>query len=103
MTYISLAISIGAVVLGIVNHRRIRSTCCGASGSLSLDIESTTPTKTEPLVNAVHSSSSQGRIQSEEECARPLEILQQITSAKSDSECATSSDLSVREKKVTDQ
>lgn len=47
--YIALAISIGAVVLGIINHRRIRSSCCGASGSLSLDIEATTPTKSDPL------------------------------------------------------
>jgi hypothetical protein len=48
--YIALAISIGAVVLGIINHRRIRSSCCGASGSVSLDIEATTPPKTESLV-----------------------------------------------------
>lgn len=41
--YLSLAISIGAVVLGIINHKRIRSSCCGKQASVSLDIEATTP------------------------------------------------------------
>jgi hypothetical protein len=48
--YIALAISIGAVVLGIVNHRRIRSSCCGRSASLSLDIEATTPPTEKALI-----------------------------------------------------
>tara|TARA_R110000868_G_scaffold334803_1_gene595490 strand:+ start:2241 stop:2426 length:186 start_codon:yes stop_codon:yes gene_type:complete len=29
--------------IGIINHRRIRSSCCGKSLDASLDIESTTP------------------------------------------------------------
>lgn len=41
--YLSLAISIGAVVLGIINHKRIRSSCCGKQASISIDVESTTP------------------------------------------------------------
>ena len=75
--YVSIALSIGAIVMGIVNHKRIRSSCCGKEASVSLDIESTSPVqkKTEPLVyngtqdgTQVHSSSSkqpevsQGRI-----------------------------------------
>jgi len=50
MGYISLAISIVSIVLGVINHRRIRSNCCGRIGVVSLDVEPTTPT-TEPLVN----------------------------------------------------
>jgi hypothetical protein len=36
-------LSLGAVVLGIINHKRIRSNCCGKEASVSLDIENTTP------------------------------------------------------------
>jgi hypothetical protein len=43
--YVSLALSLGAVVIGIINHKRIRSTCCGKEASVSLDIESTSPKK----------------------------------------------------------
>ena len=49
--YISLAVSTGAVILGIINHKRIRSSCCGREASVSLDIEATSPReKSEPLV-----------------------------------------------------
>jgi hypothetical protein len=41
--YVSIALSIGAIVMGIVNHKRIRSSCCGKEASVSLDIEATTP------------------------------------------------------------
>ncbi len=41
LTYITLAVSIGSVVLGIINHRRIRSNCCGRLHTVSLDIEHT--------------------------------------------------------------
>ena len=41
--YVSIALSIGAIVMGIVNHKRIRSSCCGKEASMSLDIEATTP------------------------------------------------------------
>ena len=43
--YISLAIAIGGMVIGAVNHRRIRSSCCGKEQSISLDIEATSPPK----------------------------------------------------------
>ena len=41
--YVSIALSIGAIIMGIVNHKRIRSSCCGKEASVSLDIENTTP------------------------------------------------------------
>ena len=41
--YISLVMMIiGSVVAGI-NHRRIRSECCGRTGAVSLDIDNTSP------------------------------------------------------------
>lgn len=42
--YVALVISIGTMVVGIVNHKKIRSTCCGREASMSLDISATTPT-----------------------------------------------------------
>ena len=44
--YVSIALSIGAIVLGVINHKRIRSSCCGKEASVSLDIENTSPTTT---------------------------------------------------------
>jgi hypothetical protein len=46
IAYSGLAVSIVTAIVGAVNHRRIRSNCCGKEVSASLDIESTTPTKT---------------------------------------------------------
>ena len=54
MSYLAIAMSTGAVIFGIINHRRIRSSCCGHAGSISLDIEATTPPikdNQEPLVH----------------------------------------------------
>ena len=41
--YAAIAISIMSIIFGAVNHRRIRSECCGRRASVSIDIESTTP------------------------------------------------------------
>jgi hypothetical protein len=43
ITYISFALSIGSIVLAIINHKRLRSNCCGNVGVVSLDVENTTP------------------------------------------------------------
>jgi hypothetical protein len=40
---IAIAVSVCTAVLGIVNHKRIRSTCCGKKAEVSLDVEDTTP------------------------------------------------------------
>ena len=45
---ISIALSVGTIVLGVISHKRIRSTCCGKKADISLDIEDTTPSKTHP-------------------------------------------------------
>lgn len=45
---IGLVISVGGSVLAIVNHKRIRSNCCGNKIEASLDIEETTPPTSLP-------------------------------------------------------
>jgi hypothetical protein len=40
----SIVVVIG-LIYSAVNHKRIRSTCCGRQVDASLDIENTTPTK----------------------------------------------------------
>ena len=45
--YVSMVVmGIGSIV-ALVNHRRIRSTCCSREVSVSLDIDATTPPKPE--------------------------------------------------------
>jgi hypothetical protein len=43
IAYCGLAMSILTAAVGAVNHRRIRSNCCGKEVVASLDIEKTTP------------------------------------------------------------
>jgi hypothetical protein len=38
---LSGALALLATVIGIVNHKRIRSNCCGRKAEVSLDIENT--------------------------------------------------------------
>ena len=40
---VAIVVSVGSVILGIVNHKRIRSNCCGKILVASVDVESTTP------------------------------------------------------------
>jgi hypothetical protein len=49
----SIVISVIGSMVALVNHKRIRSNCCGKRTEVSLDIEETTPTdktKTESFV-----------------------------------------------------
>ena len=39
--WVGVVLSVGAIVLGVINHRRIRSRCCGKKLELSLDIDHT--------------------------------------------------------------
>jgi hypothetical protein len=44
ISYVSLAVAIAGIVLGIVNHKKIRSRCCSEKEMVvSLDIENTSP------------------------------------------------------------
>jgi hypothetical protein len=43
VAFVSIALSVGTAIIGVINHKRIRSNCCGKNGELSFDIENTTP------------------------------------------------------------
>ena len=53
---VSLVIVIVDRVLQTVNHKRIRSKCCGKVGEASLDVENTTP----PLKGIIPPEDSKG-------------------------------------------
>ena len=53
-SYVAIAVSTATALYGIANHKRIRSNCFGRKLEVSLDIEATTPPKTQPaLANIV--------------------------------------------------
>lgn len=56
---VGLVLSVGTAVVGAINHKRIRSTCCGKKAEASLDIESTTPPKALTVLEVLESA--QGR------------------------------------------
>ena len=41
LSIVAIVVSVGSAVLGVINHRRIRSHCCGKDLVASLDVEST--------------------------------------------------------------
>jgi len=43
MSLIALIVSVGGIVLGIINHKRIRSKCGDKVIEASIDIENTSP------------------------------------------------------------
>ena len=43
----ALIVSLGGSIIAVINHKRIRSNCCGTKAEVSLDIETTTPPKEE--------------------------------------------------------
>jgi hypothetical protein len=42
-SWCAIALSIATAIIGIINHKRIRSNCCGKEAITSIDVESTTP------------------------------------------------------------
>jgi hypothetical protein len=52
LSIVAVVVSIGGSILGIINHKRVRSTCCGNKLDVSLDVESTTPPKIQPVVSS---------------------------------------------------
>jgi hypothetical protein len=48
--YVSIILSVGTILLGVVNHKRIRSNCCGRKVDVSLDVENTTPPQGLPKI-----------------------------------------------------
>lgn len=41
MGMIALIVSVGGIVIGIINHKKVRSSCCGRKMEVSLDIDDT--------------------------------------------------------------
>ena len=41
LSIVALIVSIGGTIIGIINHKRIVSSCCGRKADLSLDINDT--------------------------------------------------------------
>jgi hypothetical protein len=48
MGMVALIVSVGGTIIGIINHKRIKSHCCGKDVVASVDIESTTPKTSAP-------------------------------------------------------
>ena len=40
---VAIIVSVGTTIIGIINHKRLRSKCCGRKIELELDIETTKP------------------------------------------------------------
>jgi hypothetical protein len=47
ISYTAIALSVATAVIGVINHKRIRSNCCGKRGELSIDISPTHPAEAE--------------------------------------------------------
>lgn len=55
MGMVALIVSIGGILIGIINHKRLRSKCCKKTLEVSVDIENTTPpTIKKPEENSMH-------------------------------------------------
>ena len=54
LSTIAIIISILGIIIGIVNHKEVRSRCCKREASFSIDITSTVPA-VPPLPNSLSS------------------------------------------------
>lgn len=59
MSIIALVISAGGIMLGVVNHKRIISKCCGRKLEASFDVENTTPTRRSEIKKPTETTSGQ--------------------------------------------
>ena len=50
---ISIVIVVIDKTIALVNHKRVRSNCCGKIAQASFDVENTTPPSEKPLVEKV--------------------------------------------------
>ena len=46
--FVGLLLSVTTVVMGIINHKRLRSSCCKKEIEVSFDVENTTPPSKHP-------------------------------------------------------
>ena len=56
---VAVVISVITAIIALVNHKRIRSNCCGKQMTASVDIENTTPPNSVRLSNPPAPSPSQ--------------------------------------------
>lgn len=49
--YIAIGISAGGIILGIINHKFVRSKCCGKVLEASIDVGNTTPPNSSSKIN----------------------------------------------------
>jgi len=43
LAILATVVSVGGTVLALINHKRVRSQCCGQKLETSFDVEDTTP------------------------------------------------------------
>jgi hypothetical protein len=53
-SWCAIALSLATAAFGIINHKRVRSNCCGKEAVASLDIEDTTPPGTKDKITDGH-------------------------------------------------
>lgn len=53
--YIAMIIAMGAMIIGVCNHKKCRSHCLGREATVSLDIGPSTPTtvSVKPITNQI--------------------------------------------------
>lgn len=44
--YLGIIVTVGGIVFAAVNHKRLRSNCCGRKIDVSIDVEATNPSPT---------------------------------------------------------
>jgi hypothetical protein len=72
VSWVSLALAIIGMVVGAVNHKRIRSRCFGAERVISIDVENTTP-KGEK-VEAIDAPRRSERLKEKEEAKESVPV-----------------------------
>ena len=50
LSVVAIIVSVGGTIIALINHKRLRSKCCGRNMEVSVDIENTTPPKIKPAV-----------------------------------------------------
>ena len=45
VSYVAVILSVGTIVMGVINHKKCRSNCFGHKVEVSLDVENTSPIK----------------------------------------------------------
>ena len=52
VSWLSLALVVGGIIVGAINHKRVRSTCCRHEATVSLEIDNVSP-KADTKIEAI--------------------------------------------------